>query len=152
MKKILTLVLPAFIFLSIFACHKDQTAKPDQYVNADLYSTTVVSSPPGFVGYSTDDTSSTISARSATGYGPLFTLEMPKLTGTGVITMKSVWMSISSTDRWKGYGLNGTITEFGAVGGYISGTFSGNVRVNNAYFDTNPDLPITGSFHVKRTR
>lgn len=43
-----------------------------------------------------------------------------------------------------------TVTEFGAVGGYIRGTFSGNVDFYDDNQQLHPNLPVTGEFSVIR--
>jgi hypothetical protein len=41
------------------------------------------------------------------------------------------------------------ITEYGAIGQYISGTFSGNLRTQAT---PTPTVPVSGSFRIKRTQ
>lgn len=52
------------------------------------------------------------------------------------------------SEKLEGSGISVTITQYGNVGQFITGTFSGNVFING----TGSPQPTTGSFKVRRTR
>lgn len=49
---------------------------------------------------------------------------------------------------YMGTGTNVSVVEYGPVGGYVSGSFSGQVRT---YTDSLPLYPVNGTFRLKRT-
>jgi len=127
--------------------------KPDQWVTiAGLYYGVSFSdvSPPNQVEFSGNDSNTLIYASNLTSGHPEFYLFLPGLKGTGPVIMREFHIYLNSSERYKGYNLACTITSYGSEGGYITGTYSGNVRFDGGDFETNPDIMITGDFQVRR--
>ncbi|MBN8852149.1 MAG: hypothetical protein BGO55_00185 [Sphingobacteriales bacterium 50-39] len=134
----------------VVACKKDQVIQ----ATANGYAYGGLSSPGDNISYSVSDTGCSISGSvGCCTYGPNIDMDLPVLTGAGPVKMKRFRMSLHSDgfSRYKGYDLDCNIIEFGPVGGYIKGTFTGIVNYDSQ-IDNNPNMPVTGNFTVKRTQ
>ena len=130
----------------LFACTSDQWVTYDGVVG-------VYSPGRSSITYTVHGSQAVIAANALMGsYGPNYYLYAPVFTGTGSYTLDSLDALISSSDWFRGYGLSCTVTAFGGVGGYITGTYIGRVRRYGYGFETNPYDSVKGTFQVKRTQ
>lgn len=134
----------------VVACVKDQSLE----ATVNGYNHGSLSSPGDNISYSVSDTGCSIGgAVGCCTFGPFIDLQLPILTGKGPAKIKRFQMTLHSDalSHFIGYDLDCNITEFGPVGGYVKGTFTG-AAYYNASVSNNPEMPVTGSFTVKRTQ
>lgn len=151
----ITLVLSGICIFASVSCHKKENDQPTstQWVRIQgIYGQEYkFSDQTDEFEYSVSDSISSVSG-AYLHTRPSMVLYLPPLKDTGRIKISRLQFVLTSAgvDRFKGLELDCTITEFGKIGGLIKGSYSGNVRVDDLNYDTNPDVPVTGDFQVIR--
>ena len=127
------------------------TTVTTQNITFTLAGNTVsIPAPPNNMTYNTTimaGTTSFFRAYPATAQTPEKDWMMPIITGTGNYTIDSLYVAPSANTFYKGYGLSCTVTSYGPVFSYITGSFNGTVTP----YIGSPQT-ITGTFRVERTQ